>query len=90
MLTNRNLREKFRFIVDKTEHTHPEKAKNAILTKPLTRLVAGVKNGALPFKIPQNGSKRFKKRSIAVQSVAGGQKSNQKRSIPTQFDFIKS
>jgi hypothetical protein len=35
--------------LDKTEHTHPEKAKNAILLEPPTRPVAGVKNGAYRF-----------------------------------------
>ena len=76
--------------LDKTEHTHPEKAKNAILTEPPTRFVAGVKNGAYPFKKPKTVQKTVQKRSIAVRSVGGGQKNNQKRSIPTQFDFIKS
>ena len=42
--TSQKLRAKILFneytdIMDKTEHTHPEKAKNAILTEPPTRLV---------------------------------------------------
>ena len=72
--------------MDKTEHTHPGKVKNTILTEPPTRLVAGDKNGAYPFKKP----KPVQKRSIAVQSVGDGQKNNQKRSIAPQFDFVKS
>ena len=77
-------------ILHKTEHTHPEKANNAILTEPPTRLVSGGKNGAYPFKNPKTVQKTVQKRSIAVQSVDDGQKFNQKRSIATQYDFLKS